>query len=160
VKPSTSSPDPATWFLATGTLSVVGFADPLIEAVGYDARSTYAEAYWLGVLGPSALLALRRLNTGLDDNPDGFRVPVADLARELGLGHGPGRNTPVIRTLSRLITFGLADIRDDDLAVRRFVPPLCRRHLARLPAHLRQRHQSEVLTEPRVASLSAASLTA
>lgn len=154
-----SSPDPTDWLLATGTLSVVPLADPLVEAVGHDARSRYTETYWLGVLGPSALLALRHLNAGLDDHPEGFRVPVADLARELGLGHGPGRNAPVIKTLRHMVTFGLAVVRDDQLAVRRSVPPLCRRQLARLPLHLVERHQAEVLTTakppPPVASLTA-----
>lgn len=96
------------------------------------------------MLGPSALLALRRLNTELDRAPEGFRLPVASLARELGLGHGSGRNAPLIRTLARLATFGLAKVDGDTFAVRRSVPPLSRRHLARLPVEVVERHQVEV----------------
>ena len=143
MKTRSSSPDTTTWLLGDDTLAVVPLTDPLIEALGYDARSAYAEAYWLGVIGPSALCALRRLNADLDRHPGGFGVSLPDLASELGLGHGPGRNTPVVRTLCRLVTFGLATIQGDALAVRRSVPPLTRRHLRRLPIHLVERHQAE-----------------
>lgn len=108
MKPHPSSLDTVSWLLSHDTVSVVPLVDPLVDTLGYDARSHYAEAYWLGVLGPSALLALRRINRALDDHPRGFSVVLSELARELGLGHGPGRNAPVIRTLSRLATFGLA----------------------------------------------------
>lgn len=159
MNPQPSSSDLSTWLLAGEALRVIALTDALIEAVGYDARSAYAEAYWLGVVGPSTLLALRRLNAGLDDHPEGFQVPLTDLARELGLGHGSGRY-PLFRTLSRLVCFGLAAVHGEALAVRRSVPPLSRRHLARLPLGLVERHQLETAGRARAATVQVTGLTA
>jgi hypothetical protein len=145
MKTCSSSPDTISWLLRHQTVNVVPLADPLIDEVGYDARGGYTEAYWLSVLGPSALLALRRLNAYIDLAPEGFRFSVSTFARELGLGHSVGRNAPVVRTLARLVSFGLAKPEGDALAIRRNVPPLSRGHLARLPAPLLERHQREAI---------------
>ncbi|MCA1843990.1 MAG: hypothetical protein LC792_12565 [Actinobacteria bacterium] len=125
-------------------MRVVHLQDPVIEALGFDARSGYAEAYWLGILGPSALWALRRLSDGLARHPDGFVVELGHFARELGLGDGIGRQAPVVRAIARLVTFRMAEGRGDALAVRRSLPPLAGRHLARLPQHLAERHRAEM----------------
>ena len=36
------------------TLFVMPWHDPVVEAVGYDARGPYVELFWLGILGPTA----------------------------------------------------------------------------------------------------------
>lgn len=48
------------------TLMVVPWHDPVVDTVGHDVRSLYVELFWLNVLGPSSLWALRRLVGGLD----------------------------------------------------------------------------------------------
>lgn len=143
--PALRSSDVITWLAARSRLWVVCLHDPVVEAVGFGARSAYAEAYWLGVLGPSALLALRRVSMGLDRHPDGFSVELDQLARELGLGASTTRHAPVVKAIARLVAFGMAAVRGDALAVRRSVPPLARRHVARLPLHLAERHRAEIV---------------
>jgi hypothetical protein len=133
-----------TWLAEHDPLSVVVLPDVVIDAVGFPADSAYAETYWLPVLGPSTLWLLRRMCSWLDLSPDGVEVPHAPLAGELGLGHAGGRNSALIRTLARLVTFDMATITGDELAVRRRVPPLARRHLMRLPPHLAELHAIEV----------------
>jgi hypothetical protein len=123
---------------------VVHLQDPVIEALGFDTRSGYAEAYWLGILGPSALWAQRRLPDGLARHPDGLVVELRPLARELGLGEGIGRQAPVVRAVARLVAFRMAEVRGDALAVRRSVPPPAGGHIARLPHHLAARHRAEM----------------
>ena len=144
MRPSPCSADTLTWLAARPSVRVVHLQDPLVEALGFDARSGYAEAYWLGILGPSALWALRRLSDGLARHPDGFVVELGHFARELGLGEGIGRQAPVVRAVARLVAFRMAEVRGDALAVRRSVPPLAGRHLARLPRHLAERHRAEM----------------
>ena len=144
MRPSPCSVDTLTWLAARPSVRVVHLQDPVIEALGFDARSGYAEAYWLGILGPSALWALRRLSDGLARHPDGFVVELRHLAQELGLGEGIGRHAPVVRAVARLVNFRMVEVRGDELAVRRSVPPLAGRHLARLPRHLAERHRGEM----------------
>jgi hypothetical protein len=128
------------WAAARNVLLVVRWEDPVVEALGHDVRSLYAETFWLPVIGPSALWMLRRLS-GLD----GVEVGLTVLSRELGLGASYARHAPVTRTVARLICFGLAAPvpwpEGDHLAVRVALPPLTRRQLARLPDHLQLRHR-------------------
>lgn len=138
--------DVQTWLANHDPARIVPLVDPVIESVGHETRSTYAETYWLPVIGPSALWALRRLSAWVEAEPGGVEVALADLAQELGLGGGTGRNAPLVRTLARLVVFQLAAVDEsrDALAVLRLVPPLARRHLRRLPDHLAERHQIEL----------------
>jgi hypothetical protein len=115
--------------------------DPVIDAVGVDPRSAYVERFWLGILGPSTTWLLRRLAAGLEAEPAGFTISLPDTARALGLG-GDGRNSPFVRALARSCTFELAMVAGPgELAVRRRLPPLNRRQLARLPAAIQAEHQ-------------------
>lgn len=134
--------DTQTWLADTDPLPVAPFDDPIVEALGYDPESDYAETYWLPVIGPTALWALRRLTRWLNAFPDGYPLALAPFARELGLGDGVGRSSPVVRSLARLVAFGMAEIRGDQLMIRRKVPPLARRHVQRLPGHLAAEHQA------------------
>ena len=134
------------------TLPVRPWPDGVIDALGHDPRSVYVERFWLGILGPSTTWLLRRLAAGLEANPAGFDLPLADTARALGLGDHGGRHSPFVRALARCCKFDLADPRPDgSLAVRRKVPPLNRRQLGRLPTCLQEEHarwQDEQLATP------------
>ncbi len=137
-----SAPQVQTWIVDHDPIPVVTLDDPVIEAVGFAAESRYAETYWLPVLGPSALWALRRLTALLAMRPSGITVPMGMLSSELGLGGNGGRHAPAVRALGRLVIFGMAEVRGDELAVRRKVPPLAHRQLRRLPAHLADAHHA------------------
>ena len=109
---------------------------------GFDARSAYAETYWLPILGPSCLLIARRLVSWLEAEPDGFEISKTALASSLGLGTGVGRSAPIVRTLARLADFGLAHV-DDSYAVRAMFPALSARQITRLPDHLAAAHATD-----------------
>ena len=112
---------------------------------GLDARSVYVETYWLAILGPSCVLAARRLASWLEAEPDGFEISLAALASSLGLGAGLARHAPIVRTLARLAEFGLAHV-GDGYAARVMFPPLSARQIARLPDHLAAAHVGEAIT--------------
>lgn len=130
-------------FLPTDdTLMVVPWNDPVVDAVGHDAGSRYVELFWLNVLGPTALWALRRLTMGLERYPLGYELDLAETASAMGLSYSSGTSNTFVRSLQRCILFGVAQPVPDGLAVRRRVPPIAARHLARMPEGLQQQHQS------------------
>lgn len=132
------------------TLTVRPWPDPVIDKLGHDPRSTYVERFWLGVLGPSTTWLLRRVATGLEAEPSGFELPLAETARALGLG-GEGRNSPFVRALARCCQFDVAQPAGEGvLNVRRRLPPLNRRQLVRLPEGLQAEHQRWIEVEARV----------
>jgi hypothetical protein len=125
------------------TLRVVRWVDPLADPHGLDPCSRYVEFFWLGILGPSTTWLLRRLSLGLEAQPDGFDLDLADMARALGLGDRQGKNAPFQRAVRRLSTFGLARTHGaGGLAVRTRIPPLTLRHLHRLPESLQASHRA------------------
>ena len=132
--------DAAAWLSARTAVEVVPIRQPVIEALGHDPTSDYAEQFWLPVIGPSALWAHRRLTANLLPNHSGYILDLATLGREIGLGAGTGRNSLVVRTVARLVDFHLAEIADGRLGVYTRLPPLTRRQAARLPDHLARRH--------------------
>jgi len=114
--------------------------DDVVDQMGFDPRTPYVERFWLGVLGPSTVWFLRRTAAELEAAPAGFVLPLADTARALGLG-AAGAHSPFLRALRRCCQFDMA--RGDGpgtLAVRRKLPPLSRRHLARLPESVQREH--------------------
>lgn len=125
------------WFAGREHLHVVPLADTIIEALGYDPCGEYVERFWLPVIGPTSLVALRRLTTYLTATPDGYPLAVLPFSRELGLGKGIGVESPIVRTLARLVYFRHLAILDDALAVRRMIAPLNRVQAERLPPHVR-----------------------
>ncbi len=122
-------------------IRVMPWPDPVLDTIGHDPRSWYAETFWLPTLGPTALLLLRHLADRFEDSPAGLELPLADTSAALGLGPREGPSSPLVRTLTRLRQFELAcDDGDRTLAVRRTLPPVHRRHVRRLPAALQARH--------------------
>lgn len=122
-------------------LQLVPWVDPLVDRLGHDARSAYVETFWLGVLGPSATWLLRRAVAWLEASPDGVLVDLDELAGSLGLGGRGGRRLPFYRALDRCVLFGMVQRLGDQLAVRRRLPPLPARHLARLPRSVQEQHE-------------------
>lgn len=122
-------------------LHVRPWPDDVVDHLGYDPRSSYVEDFWLGVLGPSTVWLLRRLAAGFDYCPDGFELDLPETARSLGLGDRSGRNSPFIRSINRTVQFGVARLSgEDELSVRRRLPPLSRTQVARLSPAMRERH--------------------
>jgi hypothetical protein len=126
------------------TVVVRPWHDPVVESVGYDARSAYVELFWLGILGPTSTWLLRRLVTGLDAFPDGYELDLAETANALGLSLTAGVHSPFGKALNRCIMFGMAHEVAGGVAVRRQIPPLSMRHLRRLPPHLQAAHREWV----------------
>lgn len=132
-------------------LHVVGWQDPVVDRVGHDPRSWYVEHFWLPVLGPTSIWFLRRVAFELDLVEDGFTVEREEMARALGLGNRQGRHAPFTRALGRCVTFEVARWRGrDELAVRRTLAPLPRRHLLRLPSQLQRLHEAWTEVSARV----------
>jgi hypothetical protein len=123
------------------TLIIQPWPDPVIDTVGHDPRSLYAETFWLPTLGPTALLLLRHLAARFEQRPSAIELPVAEASQALGLGERAGNSSPIVRSLVRLETFDLAcSDGQGTVAVRRNLPPLHRRHVRRLPPALQAQH--------------------
>ena len=123
------------------SLRVSALDDPVLDQLGFDPRSDYVERYWLSILGPSAVLFLRRIAAALEDQPEGFDLDLVAWAQELGLGSKGGKHSPMWRTVDRICRFGLATRNGSAVALHRHLPPLTMRQVERLPAHLRTQHQ-------------------
>ncbi|MGH9064837.1 MAG: hypothetical protein ACRDZQ_02050 [Acidimicrobiales bacterium] len=133
------------------TLRIEPWIDPVIDTLGHDPRSSYVETYWLGILGPSTTWLTRRLVAGLEAEPGGFELDLAEMARCLGLGDRGGRHSPFRRALGRLTQFGVAQPRGPGtLAVRRKLPPLTRHQVGRLPPSLQASHTALQESEARL----------
>jgi len=140
----------------TAALRVTPWNDPVLDVLGHDPRSWYAETFWLPTLGPTALLLMRHLADRFERAPEGIELPVADSAAALGLGAREGNSSPLIRSLNRLRQFELAQTTDEQtISVRRSLPPVHRRHVRRLPAPLQAEHE-EWVTGQRAAPLELA----
>ncbi|MGH9190727.1 MAG: hypothetical protein ACRD0Q_12000 [Acidimicrobiales bacterium] len=140
--PAGSSPTDDQLPPTLAALAIRPWPDGVIDALGFDPRSSYVEQFWLGILGPSTTWLLRRLATGLDAAPDGFELDLAATATALGLGSKGGRHSPFMRSLARCCQFDLAEFHPEGaLLVRRKVPPLNRRQVQRLPEALRAAHE-------------------
>lgn len=122
------------------TVIVRPWIDHVVDRVGYDVRSVYAEMFYLSVVGPTSLWLLRRLVAGLEHYPDGYELDLAETARALGLGYTSGKAGPFLKSLDRCALFGLTRTSDDGIVVRRKVAPLPRRLIDKLPAHLQVAH--------------------
>lgn len=129
--------------LPTDTLRVVAWPDAVIDQLGHDPRSRYAEKFWLPILGPSTYLFLRQAVSDLDLKPDGYDLPLTDSARALGLGHRGGRNAPFLRAIARSIQFkACCSIDSTTIGVRRRLAPLTRSQVNRLDPTLRDEHDA------------------
>lgn len=132
-RPQTSQPTPPR-------LTVVAWADTLVEAHGHRPGAPYVEAVWLGVLGPSATWAWTRLARIAATRP-GVTIDSTDLATSLGIGKSLGANSAISRTLGRLVAFDAAQRGADIIAVRTALPDLPALRTARLSSSARLAHE-------------------
>ncbi len=129
-------------------LCVVPWIDPLVDHTGHHPRSDYVERFWLACLGPSSTWLIRTFSWGFTSSPHGFNLDLPETAKALGMGDGMGRNSPFIRSLTRVCQFDLAAMDDQHpsgtlvLRARTTLPWLSRRLAASLPMSLREEHQS------------------
>ncbi len=130
------------WLVDHPSFEIRSWRDAVIDKVGYDARHSCVESFWFPLLGPSAVLAARRIAGWLDRHPEGLNLELAEFGASLGVGTGTGRNTQINRTLCRLVDFGMARVAGDQFEVRTVWPPLPMRLRRRLPESL-----SDALTE-------------
>ncbi|MGQ0678326.1 MAG: hypothetical protein ACT4OM_01475 [Actinomycetota bacterium] len=122
------------------TLTIVAWHDSVIDALGVEPDSPYLEHLWLPVIGPSAAWTYRRLAIRLRAQ-DPHTVEVESLAQAMGLGTGTGVHSPMVRTLGRLVRFGLASHESEDtLGVRLRAPWLNERAVRRLSPQLQRAH--------------------
>jgi hypothetical protein len=139
------------------TIRILPWSDPVVDTLGHDPRAPYPERFWLPTLGPTALLLMRHIAHRFDRLPGGFSLDLAETSRCLGLGERQGRNSPMARSLGRIVQFDLATEQGDGvLAVRRFVPPINRRHIRRLPPSMQDEHDAWVRSHLAESPLAAA----
>ncbi|MCB0971349.1 MAG: hypothetical protein KDA97_07515 [Acidimicrobiales bacterium] len=133
---------PLPFDLPLDRLRIVGWPDPVLDAVGHELHSAYVERFWLPVLGPSTTWLARLLARGLDADPEGFDLDLDATAAALGLGTKRGTNSPFLRSLARAGQFDLTrPAGPGALAVRTRVGSLAAHHLRRLPASLQAEHR-------------------
>lgn len=113
----------------------------MVDERGHDPRSAYVERYWLGVIGPTATLIMRRFADEFDRNPDGFIIDLAHTASTMGLSYEKGQHSPFGRSLRRCVMFGLAQPTSSGFEVRRMFPNVALRHIKRLPDDVQEAHQ-------------------
>jgi hypothetical protein len=126
------------------TLSVRPWVDPWHETNGFPPHSPYIEFVWSGELGPTSCLLFRRLSGIVRACPEGATIDVADLAAGLGVGEGKARNSPLARSIGRLVVFNAARWDGDVLEVRRTLPPVRPGPLSRLGPTAQRVHQAEL----------------
>jgi hypothetical protein len=120
------------------TLVVVPWTDPIVDEVGFDVFSRYAEMFWLPIMGPSALWIMRRIVMGFAEFPGGYEMDTQEIALAVGLSFTQGANCPFTRALRRCQWFGAAQSVQGGLAVRIKLPPVSRRQIQRFPISLKQ----------------------
>ena len=145
--------------LCGGRVDLVAWHDPIIDKLGHDPRSNYAESFWLGIVGPSALWFLRHTARLFEQTTGDEVIPldVADTAGSIGMSWSGGRNAPFSRTVDRTIRYGMARAVDrHTLAVRRSLPPITNYQVEQLPQRLRHAHNAwrETQHEPQKPSIS------
>lgn len=136
--------DPLTF---DGPLTVDRLVDDLVEARGWPVDSLKVEQFWLPILGPSAVVVLRRLDRDLQAAEGPIIYELGTFGAEVGLpGRGKAKigSSPLARTLARLVDFRACQLVGERLLVRSHLAPLTARQFDRLTDRLRAAYPSEV----------------
>ena len=127
-----------------GVVALSPWPDALADSTGHPVRGEYAERFWLGIIGPTAMWLLRRCSDEIVAHPAGSTVNLGPVAGSLGLAYNPGRHNPFARGFDRLVMFGLVrhigNHPHPTYAVRTHVPRLAQRQVDRLPHELQVAH--------------------
>lgn len=122
-------------------MHAAGHPTPAVHRAGFPLDHPYVERCWAPILGPSSVLLLRRIPDLWKQSPT-IAVPLDDLARSLGLGAGTGRNSPMWKTVERIVHFRFAAWSGEcELDVYTEAPPLGARQLERVPESTKARHE-------------------
>jgi hypothetical protein len=115
--------------------------DPAVRAAGFRLDDPYVESVWVGVIGPTSALLLRRLPR-LWNRTTSAQVDVAELAASLGVStRVDGWNSYIWRTFRRLAQFRLArPVEGGRVEVFAQIAPISDRQLARLPEWTARAH--------------------
>lgn len=119
-------------------LRAAAHPDRTVHRFGFDLDHPYLEQCWTPILGPAAIILLRR-TTGLWRHTEPARTTIGELAGEIGLSPATMR-----RVLHRVHLFGFATPIDDAgvIDIYSTAAPLAQRHLNRVPAStVRTHHQ-------------------
>jgi hypothetical protein len=81
--------------------------NPKVRRVGFTLDDPYVAQVWAGVIGPFALLALRRLPVLWRERGPAL-IDLRELGQSLGLGPSLARSGRTWRTVERLVGFGMA----------------------------------------------------
>lgn len=123
------------------TFAPVNHPNPQVRRVGFDLSDTYVEQCWSAVVGPSAVVLLRRMPE-LWRHEVPARIRADELSRSIGLGASTAPNSRLCATTDRMVKFGLArrGTQRDHLDVYLEVAPLHANQLERLPEWTRATH--------------------
>lgn len=125
-----------------GRFGVVPWSDAAPSGDVHDPRSAYVETFWLPIVGPSTTLLLRRLADEFDAAPDGFEIDCSAISREIGLGPRFDSRSTFGRTLERCDKFQLLRVEGPLMYVRRRLPSVGARQIARLSPRLQSLHRA------------------
>jgi hypothetical protein len=122
-------------------LAAATHPDPRVRRVGFNLSHPYVEQVWGAAVGPSGVALLRRLPV-LWKEHEPTRIPLAELARMLGLGIPTGSTKRLERALDRLVMFQFASWAEPGRALEVYteVAPARGRLLTRLPEWSREAH--------------------
>lgn len=73
---------------------------------GFPLLHPYIEQVWLPLIGPSSVLLLRHVGRHFGTDLNIYDADLNQVAAEVGLGVGNGKNAPIRRVIERLIFFG------------------------------------------------------
>jgi len=111
-----------------------------VRRAGFPLDHPYLEECWAPVVGPSSVLFLRHC-ASLWRESTPARVRTEDLARQIGLGRGTGRSSPMWHTIERVVQFRFASMATPgELDIYTEVPPVPAHQLDRLPRWSRNQH--------------------
>ena len=122
--------DPATEFITAAAFEP---DDHLLPHLPGD--SSYVELVYAGIVGPTALLAYRRLVRAVTAAPGPVRLEVAELEASLGVGRAIA-----LRGIERCVGCRFAHLDGDSLAVHTAIPVITERHYERLSVTARSDH--------------------
>lgn len=99
--------------------------------------SDYVDRFWLPVVGPSSVALLRWM-----DRERPASVLVSYLPEEIGLTKSTGKNSPIWRTINRMLMFRLLEAKNETTLIAwSRVPSLTKRQLTALTDRQREAEQ-------------------